>query len=59
MTVQGITYRPKLEILVATEMVGKYSRQSKHTCHLDGFQGTRGEMRYHIKVEHKQYLEVA
>ncbi len=59
MKIRDLTYRAPLAILVETEMVGKYARKPKHTCHLDGFQGTRGEMRWHIKIEHKECLEVA
>lgn len=58
MKFDGKMYRPRLEILVETEMVGKYSREHLHTCHKDGFKGTRREMGWHIKIEHRDMLEV-
>ena len=59
MKIGDLTYRAPLAILVETEMVGKYAREPVHTCHVHGFKGTRKEMIWHIKVEHKKDLEVA
>ena len=52
-------YRAPLAILVETEMVGKYARERVHTCHIHGFTGTRKEMIWHLKVEHRKEQEVA
>ena len=54
-------YRPKLRILGETglirgEQASYYS--DRHTCNLDGFQGTRKQMVWHIKRYHKEYLEM-
>ena len=51
--------RAPLKVLVETEMVGKYAQMPVHTCHIHGFKGSRKEMIWHIKVEHKRELEVA
>ena len=59
MKIGDTIYRAPLPLLVETEMVGKYAREPVHTCHVHGFKGTRKEMRWHIKVEHKKDLEVA
>ena len=57
--IEGMTYRAPLKLLVATEMVGKYAPLPVHTCHIHGFRGTRKEMLWHLKVEHRKELEVA
>lgn len=59
MKIGDLTYRAPLAILVETEMVGKYAREPMHTCHVHGFKGTRKEMIWHLKVEHRHELEVA
>lgn len=51
--------RAPLKVLVETEMAGKYARERVHTCHIHGFTGTRKEMIWHLKVEHRKELEVA
>ena len=58
MKIGNTVYRAPLAILVETEMVGKYAAFPVHTCHVHGFRGTRKEMIWHIKVEHKHQLEV-
>ena len=52
-------FRAPLSLLVQTEMMGKYAQMPVHTCHIHGFKGSRKEMIWHIKVEHKKDLEVA
>jgi hypothetical protein len=59
MKIGDLTYRAPLAILVKTEMVGKFARETVHTCHIDGFKGTRKQMLWHLKVEHRKDLEVA
>jgi hypothetical protein len=58
MKFDGKVYRSRLEIMVATELTGKYSRMPVHTCRIDGFRGTRKEMLWHIKLQHRDMLEV-
>ena len=59
MKIESMTFRAPLKLLVETEMVGKYARDRVHTCHVHGFKGTRKEMLWHLKVEHRKELEVA
>ena len=59
MKIGDTIYRAPLPLLVETEMVGKYARERVHTCHIHGFRGTRKEMIWHLKVEHRKELEVA
>ena len=58
MKIGDTVYRAPLALLVATEMVGKYAPLPVHTCHIHGFRGTRKEMIWHLKVEHRKELEV-
>ncbi len=59
MKIGDTIYRAPLPLLVETEMVGKYARESVHTCHVHGFKGTRKQMLWHLKVEHRKELVVA
>ena len=55
-------YRPRLVILGETGLIGRGRNNSYHAdlcrCQMDGFVGTRKSMVWHIKIEHREYLEM-